>query len=552
MNHWSLEAAGRPTLAVPFLLLLTVLCFAPGITPELSGDDFVHVFKNRQPFPSALKSFAEADGREYRPVVRLSLAIDHSIWGSSYAGFHISNLLFHLVTVFLVFRFAQALFDRPEPPLLAAGLFALHPVHSYSVNGIMGRTDLLCAVFLVSAALASLRGSATLTWLLFAGALLSKEVALAFPLVLLLWLPFRDREGRRTLFAPLAGSLVISFAYLAVRLTLLTPSESDLAVYLQFSVTQVIKNIVYYGGAVLIPAGQFELRSVAETEPLAAAAIALGTVAIVLALLWPIRRSLLRSPQVWMALVWSVSFLLPVLLLFQRRYLYIPSIGVSILIAWVLTHIPKKVGMLIGILMVAGFAGISLNAARTWREAGQLVGRNLEQLVPIVREHGSERIFVTNVLNGLGEAHLFTHDSLRFAIGLQTGSLPRMVTLTRIQLAPGSSWQTTVHDESITTKVIPGPETYFVFDAPEFLPRGGRFLPVGTEFTKSPFQIRVAETDQAGRVSELEVAWEELPAGSLLVVLKPDTAGPALISGADRSREREEPQAKLAPGGSRP
>ncbi len=550
MTHDWKSQLGRSSLAVPLLLILVTLCFLPGITPSLSGDDFVHVYRNRQPFPAAFSAFTAQDGREYRPLVRLSLALDSQIWGARYQGFHVTNLLLHLATVLLVYQLSRRLLPGRFPPLLAAALFALHPVHSYSVNGIMGRTDLLCALFLVSATLASLRGAWVIALLLFLAALLSKEVALAFPLLLLLWTPFRDSDRRRTLLASLAGSFILTISYLAVRLTLLAPSHSDLAVYLQFSGIQVVKNIVFYGGALLIPAGQFELRALAETEPFAAAALGFGAVAVGFAVFWPIRRSLLKSPEVGMALVWTAVFLLPVLLLFQRRYLYIPSIGFSILIAWGLSHIKRPVGMLIGILIVTAFAGITLSAAATWREAAREVNRNLEKLVPIVRKHASDRVFVANVPNGLGEAHLFTHDSLRFAIGLQTGSLPRLASLTRVQLRPGSSWQTKTQGNSILTEIVPGPETYFVFDAPEFLPRGGRFLPVGTEFNKGPFQIRVAETDLAGRVSKLEVDWKTLPAGSIVVVIEPDSSNPVLIPGPAASQDRAGPAPEIEPGGS--
>jgi hypothetical protein len=63
-------------LVLGSILVMTALLYLPGVVPTLSGDDFVHVYRNQSPPGEWHQYFLEADGREYRPMVRLSLALE--------------------------------------------------------------------------------------------------------------------------------------------------------------------------------------------------------------------------------------------------------------------------------------------------------------------------------------------------------------------------------------------------------------------------------------------------------------------------------------------
>ena len=62
-------------------------------------------------------------------------------------GFHISNIVYHLVTSLLVFLVIGRLTGNSRIAFFAASLFALHPVHTDSVTYLSGRRDILCALF---------------------------------------------------------------------------------------------------------------------------------------------------------------------------------------------------------------------------------------------------------------------------------------------------------------------------------------------------------------------------------------------------------------------
>ena len=148
----------------------------------------------------------------YRPMVRLSAFIDRQIWGFNPFGYHLTNLLLHLATSFVVYLWVKALLLLGTRSLgeggrrgvgawgegeaaaiaLAVGLlFGTHPVHVEAVAWLSGRVDLLCGFFYVAGLLFFTRYLAEIQraggWVIgqaaFIGALMSKEMALTLPLV---------------------------------------------------------------------------------------------------------------------------------------------------------------------------------------------------------------------------------------------------------------------------------------------------------------------------------------------------------------------------------
>lgn len=86
----------------------------------------------------------------YRPVVTLSYFLDHALGGMNPLGYHLTNLCLHLANVVLLFFLLQKLFGRRKPIILAAFLFAIHPVMTESVNAVSFREELLTVFFTFS------------------------------------------------------------------------------------------------------------------------------------------------------------------------------------------------------------------------------------------------------------------------------------------------------------------------------------------------------------------------------------------------------------------
>jgi protein O-mannosyl-transferase len=127
----------------------------------------------------------------YRPVTLLSLALNHAVTGNSAAGYRLVNLLLHAGVSVGVYVLCLIFLRRVDVAVIAALVFAVHPVHTEAVVPIVGRSELLAAVTVVWAlvlhAQDALRGgSAPLTWrylltiVLFFIGVFSKESAITF------------------------------------------------------------------------------------------------------------------------------------------------------------------------------------------------------------------------------------------------------------------------------------------------------------------------------------------------------------------------------------
>lgn len=187
---------------------------------------------------------AAAD-RLYRPLAASSFALDVALMPAPASGkgtapgelsprfMHASNLVYHALTCVLVLLLLRSLPGMPVGLLAATGgavLFAVHPVHTEAVTSLVGRAELLCGLFYFAAALAWLRGTregdrpgwawlAGLLWLL---SLLSKEMAVTLPVVLVLCDLLRGH--RRTLRGWVAAYLPLALAggiYAGLRITAL-------------------------------------------------------------------------------------------------------------------------------------------------------------------------------------------------------------------------------------------------------------------------------------------------------------------------------------------
>ena len=116
--------------------------------------------------------------KSYRPLTSLSFKLDWLLAPGSPFQFHLTNLLLHaLVThLFHTLLLSLSLPSSSSTALTAALLFAAHPIHTEAVAGVVGRAELLSALFFLLTLLAHRRhGWSVGASLLAAAATLAKE-----------------------------------------------------------------------------------------------------------------------------------------------------------------------------------------------------------------------------------------------------------------------------------------------------------------------------------------------------------------------------------------
>jgi tetratricopeptide (TPR) repeat protein len=146
----------------------------------------------------------------YHPLTWLTLGVDYTLWGMNPAGYHFTNILLHALTAVLVYCLILLLlqlgFQKEWAPpglkmgaVLAALLFAIHPLRVESVAWVSERRDVLSGLFYVATLLLYLRGRLVASLAAFTAALLSKVIVVSLPIVLLVldWYPLRRRWSWR-------------------------------------------------------------------------------------------------------------------------------------------------------------------------------------------------------------------------------------------------------------------------------------------------------------------------------------------------------------------
>jgi tetratricopeptide (TPR) repeat protein len=195
------------TFALLLLAAATAAAFLPVLGNGFVWDDGANVVHNPhlEKLDSDLVRWAFTGFRlgHYQPLTWLSLALDRAVWGPRAAGVHLTSLLLHVANVLLFAAVARRLLrearcgDCRIAALIAAAVFALHPLRVESVAWATERRDLLAGVFFLLALLAYLamarrdrEGGSRLAWgaaavVAFALSLLAKALALGLPVVLL-------------------------------------------------------------------------------------------------------------------------------------------------------------------------------------------------------------------------------------------------------------------------------------------------------------------------------------------------------------------------------
>jgi tetratricopeptide (TPR) repeat protein len=159
---------------------------------EWNGQNLRLIFQENYWWPYAASDL-------YRPLTTLSYLCNYAVLGNGarVAGYHWMNFLLHWANAWLVLVILRRLTARTGVALLAAALFAVHPVNVESVTNIIGRADLLAAFSILAGGWCYLRaagvsGLRKLPWLggvalIACAGVLMKESALMIGAFVLLY-----------------------------------------------------------------------------------------------------------------------------------------------------------------------------------------------------------------------------------------------------------------------------------------------------------------------------------------------------------------------------
>lgn len=253
-------------------------------------------------------------GYYYRPLLTLSFMADAIAGGGSFKMFHFSNIVYHILATFLLFLF----FCRTGHPVRRAFLFSMiflvHPMITQVVAWVPGRNDSLLAILVLTAFLAWLKymREGRPLWmavhlLLFIMAMLTKENAIALPVLIILYTFLILKDSLRKLIIPASGWVLILFFWAILRSRMLT-GESPLSLSEQLlSVLKNLPAILPFLGKILFPFHLSVFPILADMKiPAMLGALALGLLIVMV---------ILTRKKQWgwyiFAVIWFLLFLVP-------------------------------------------------------------------------------------------------------------------------------------------------------------------------------------------------------------------------------------------------
>lgn len=373
---------------------------------------FIHSLRNL-PFVYTINAWAGVDATGitafpfFRPLVAVYLMISYRIFGNVATGYHLASILVHITVTLLVFLVLKEVTGRNWLAMIAALLFAAHPVHVESVAWISGVTDPLMALFLLTAFYLYLRyrkverkSYLILSVLFYFFAISSKETAIALPLIITFWeivqlkesSPLKQRLMRMTRLWALYALPTAIYLFMRYRVNGSVFFTDKPYYSVGDTLTIVPMAIIKYLGLLLWPMGYKIHHYVAPSGSLlnvASAGLLLFLIIIVIAI------TRLKSKPLNFAIVWffcwlalpliAIRVLNPVLTV-QERYLYLPSIGFCLAVAlgieWMLKRyrhalLGRAAAAGIGIILLATWSVASVRQNRVWYDSISLAQNNV-------------------------------------------------------------------------------------------------------------------------------------------------------------------------------
>jgi protein O-mannosyl-transferase len=192
-----------------WFVLVIVIVFVAHFPSLLNGftnwDDPAYVTKNEFIKGISLDNlkaiFGEYHNGHYHPLTWISLAFNYSLFELKPFGYHLFNLLYHIINVCLVYLVIKALLKKWQIALITALFFGISPLSVESVSWITEQKNLLYTIFFLSSLFAYIKyleNEKTKLYLisvsLFILSVLSKSMAVTLPIVLVLVDYLKERK----------------------------------------------------------------------------------------------------------------------------------------------------------------------------------------------------------------------------------------------------------------------------------------------------------------------------------------------------------------------
>jgi len=386
-----------------FLFLATVCVYWQTNDFSFVGlDDALYVAGNRH-VQSGLSwetvQWAFTDATEitnfWAPLTWLSILADYELYGMNAGGYHITNLILHLINCLLVMLLFQKMTGKLWQSTFVAFMFALHPLHVESVAWVTERKDVLSTLF----------------WLLTMWAYhgYSRRPCIKRYILIFLFFILGMMAKPMLITLPFAMLLLDFWPLNRLKMTTLRPSIRNLLVLTWekiplFACVLLISIVAYFfqdkGGVLpsieLIPASlraeniivsyglylwktlwPFQLAAVYPYPDSLPNRQVLISLTLLVCLTIMSIKLMKKAPWFLFGWLWYLGILVPVIGIvvigphsMADRYTYIPLIGIFVIIAWGVPELLRNFHLKREFLSASFFLLIMICSVITWNQIG--------------------------------------------------------------------------------------------------------------------------------------------------------------------------------------
>jgi len=398
------------------LVLATFIAYEPmRHNGFVNYDDDVYVTENRNvnrgiTAESVFWAFTNPHCHMWHPLTSLSHMLDCQLFGLVPFWHHLTSLLLHTAGTLLLFWVLKRMTGKVWASAFVAAAFALHPLQVESVAWVAERKSVLSSFFWMLTIAAYIRyaerpciGRYLLVILAFCLALMAKPMVVTLPFALLLldyWPLGRFQWGRQSQKESSMQSESAKVSYQSSSSWLLIVEKIPL--FILSAILSVITFIAQKGGRVVVRAEHLPLNSrianalfsyltyigkmiwpsrLAVFYPHPVDTVSIWRVVVAALLLLAVSVWVIRSARshkyLLVGWLWYLGTLVPVIGLVQvggqaraDRYMYLPMVGLLIIIAWGLGELAAKWRLRKFIPVLP--AGLCLSALMlcTWLQVG--------------------------------------------------------------------------------------------------------------------------------------------------------------------------------------
>ncbi|HHT9136940.1 MAG TPA: tetratricopeptide repeat protein [Candidatus Wunengus sp. YC60] len=426
---------GKPFFVYILILIssFSVLLYLNATYGKFVYDDFKIIVENCfikewKYFPKIFtKEYFTISGEmSYRPIVTITYFIDYAVWHSNPFGFHLTNIILHTLNAVLFYLLLNAVLQSKKIVLFSTLFFVTHLALLETVNAVGYREDLLSATFLLVSLIYFIKSDNILykksdkrrftlyyaiSLTAYLCALFSKEMAITFPVLLVLFVIFSDQKIWPCIVKRFkgiyTGYMAISLFYLIIRFIVFRNHELKVTYQPGGFCVNTFTMIKILASYIKISFFPFNLNAdyvvpLVKT-PFEASFILSITFLISIFIIFAILIKSRNAFACWMAwffiMILPVMNILPIGNIMAERYLYIPVMGFCVVKGILIYRITDRtlspraiplrrmVQLALVTIMIGGYGFSIIRKNGDWRDEFTLWAKTIQRSPNSHRAH---------------------------------------------------------------------------------------------------------------------------------------------------------------------